>query len=494
MGTNPIFLTLLFCYGLHAACVEDANKDAEHEWYPGHILSFSGDTLTIKRFSDGGFPAETLKGSLWGIELDSSPEKIDSARKAIAGFSESDTIFYRAMCKSANGVAAYSIRTASDKSLNWKLLENRFAKGNSDLGGGNIVPAQPESLENIWGRSGGVALYFENDVVLDWLSFLPVTNSDENYTMGLSVEVLGNKMRYLNPVYGGRLLAESWHWTSPDTVYRPYQFSTMVGCTSFTPHQLRDSNVIEGDRPYASLFFLTDKEVRKSRDGRRTKVTAFTVGILGTSVSEYVQTTLHGWLRGDKEDCYLCSPPKPRGWDHQISNGGELTAEYETNWITTLFAAGLPGAFDGITGEEKRGYGVGYNTNANLGYTLKLGRMPKESFDFMNGLGSTSRAPTEKGKVNTDWSYYLFGDANGYFVLYNALLNGQFAHSDYSLSFQQTRHFVYDYKTGFTVEKPWNHVKLSLVCLLVSGHSPEFDGHYSRYHNWASTFLEIRWR
>ena len=91
-----------------------------------------------------------------------------------------------------------------------------------------------------------------------------------------------------------------------------------AGLLVFTPRNLGARNVVHGDRPYASLFFISSGRRYVSADTPVAYDTSLTVGVLGLAAAADVQHHLHD----------VTGSVQPKGWSHQISDGGEPTARY----------------------------------------------------------------------------------------------------------------------------------------------------------------------
>ena len=83
----------------------------------------------------------------------------------------------------------------------------------------------------------------------------------------------------------------------------------------FTPRDLGARDVVRGDWPYASLFFLSAGRRYASPVSRVAYDTSLTIGVLGLAAAADVQRVLHD----------VTGTVQPKGWSHQISDGGEPT-------------------------------------------------------------------------------------------------------------------------------------------------------------------------
>ena len=142
---------------------------------------------------------------------------------------------------------------------------------------------------------------------------------DRDYTGGMSITVSGERARdgwlSLDP-----LLRELDDLSTPqaNTDAANVHYARQIGLMAFTPSDTLVAQVQPDDRPYASLLFASNGRIRVDADDRGAWTSSVTIGVLGLSVTE----NLHGAVHE------LVGSERPRGYDHQISAGGEPTARY----------------------------------------------------------------------------------------------------------------------------------------------------------------------
>ena len=102
------------------------------------------------------------------------------------------------------------------------------------------------------------SIYLDNDnLALD--SYLHV-NEDRDYTMGLAGMFSGKPVRnwfIYRHLFDG---LEQLPWVANATAAEAYH-SVTIGDTAFTPDDLENREVIEGDRPYANLTFISATKI-----------------------------------------------------------------------------------------------------------------------------------------------------------------------------------------------------------------------------------------
>ena len=175
------------------------------------------------------------------------------------------------------------------------------------------------------------------------------------------------------------------------------------------------------DRPYASLISLTSTRLTPGTDDDTVWASSLTVGLLGTGVAESLHRGFHRVIGGDK----------PHGYDHQISDGGEPTLRY------TLRRQALLGRQSDVMGQRAdfkwavEG-SVGFITEAALLASGRIGRYSTPWWSLQPERSDFPLAPGRAGQREGD--LYLSYGAAVRLRGYNALLQGQFRHSDVTVS------------------------------------------------------------
>jgi hypothetical protein len=358
-------------------------------------------------------------------------------------------------------------------------------------------PVRPDDVTNYERHWEGFSVYLDQDV------FFPPA-FDQDYTMGVEFVCQGRWVRdrklikpveWLDTLFGLRgvhtrlqtdsLAPNESPPTSPDKLGFAVH-SIHSGNSAFAPAKatLGLTEPIYDDRPYASLLYL--KVRRTSAKGRQALVSDFTLGVLGLRVSEWVQTQIHK-SNGDV---------LPGGWPNQISDGGELTLKYRASprWLLVatnspkkhLVDMDLAGSLEG---------NLGYYTNASAGGRLRIGhvRSPWWAFernaiaDVRGGRSYRSRFGGDRGFLQ---ELYGWASAGGTAWAYNAFLQGQFRHSNVTLSFDEDsvapiKRFTADAQAGVTLRvRPGIFATYAVQWL-----SPTFGGPKQRIHSWGSIYF-----
>jgi hypothetical protein len=248
-----------------------------------------------------------------------------------------------------------------------------------------------------------------------------------------------------------------------------------AGLLIFTPHNVTSILPVVGDRPYASLFFLSQGRRYVLPESSVAYDSALTVGALGLEAAEAVQKTLHR----------LTNNAKPEGWQHQISAGGEPTARYSLA-RQQLIGQHLGRGFDSVDLKWTAAASAGTVTEASVALNARWGRIaspwwavtPEQSMYIMDPQPALPAVPAAS-------SPELFALAGFRFKLraYNAFLEGQFRHSDLRYSPAEVNVPLEDAWAGFELRTAWG---LELR-YLVRWESPELrSGIASRSFFWGS--------
>jgi hypothetical protein len=250
----------------------------------------------------------------------------------------------------------------------------------------------------------------------------------------------------------------------------------------YTPDRIDTSDVQRDDRPYASLMALTVS--RTSVGGtalERAWSSELSVGMLGLDAPGDIQRLLHRtrrWMTGNRV------PVDPLGWPNQISAGGEPTALYRTAYQQRL-------AGDGTSGRRKHWELVG-GVEGSLGYYTaaagevsgRLGAFTSEFWQFPRGLTSPAVGPRDEPAPGVRrWDLFAFGVLRPTIVAYNALLQGQFRPSVFTVT---PRHLLGEWEGGVGASLPAGPLQLQLVVQLAQGRTADFVGPKARNYTWGT--------
>ncbi|MDH5711736.1 MAG: lipid A deacylase LpxR family protein [Gammaproteobacteria bacterium] len=277
----------------------------------------------------------------------------------------------------------------------------------------------------------GIGIYIDQDM------FVPFSNEDRDYTMGMAFEFYWKKEKGIYPL--DNLVRSTSKWLGMTNTDNDIVYSFMLGSVVYTPDDLSDPLPVFNDRPYSSLIYLSNKRVLA--DHRKALAAEVSIGLLGTQLAESLQTQLHTTYRaasGSKE------PVDPQGWSHQISDGGELTMRLRLSGSLLQPDYSRTGRWDLTT---FYGLSLGYQTNLNVGVAVRAGsiRTPFWSlpFDPVNRGNFLPSAPEQE--------WYFWSALRSHLIIYDVLLQGQFRESDVQFSADQIERVVFDGAVGVTM-------------------------------------------
>jgi len=286
----------------------------------------------------------------------------------------------------------------------------------------SIAAASPSSAQ--WKDQGPVfTVIEENDLFLD---------TDRHYTQGF-------KQSFLHT--DGYL--PGWaQWISEHIPVRGFDLDThkfgyQMGQSIFTPTDLRATQLLKDDRPYAGWLYTGVILQRRGMLHDRWPVLEnfqIDAGIIGRhSMAEEAQIGIHEWRGFDS----------PKGWRNQIHDEPGIALKYERSWI---FSPTRDGArwIDLI---PRAGLSLGnVDTSFRIGAMLRLGvNLPNDfGVETISSLTTPAggRAPNHAGR---EWGFYVFGGGEASTVLYTAFLDGNlFRHSHHV----EKEPFVGEWKAG----------------------------------------------
>jgi len=223
----------------------------------------------------------------------------------------------------------------------------------------SVLPATPDDpVRPEESHDTGWSLYVDNDA-------FTLVNRDQKYTGGAALTLSGHRaVEYpwsLDPALASLNRLTGWsglYGRQPARVSHSWE----IGATAFTPEDIEVREPIPDDVPYASLIFVSNtRQVVVPRD-RVSYQSSFAVGVLGADIVPALQRVMHRWM-GDTV---------PRGWDNQISDGGEPTALYRVARQQTHFVSDVPGSLD-YELKSTVGGSAGYTTQVMTGLNWRWG-------------------------------------------------------------------------------------------------------------------------
>jgi len=280
----------------------------------------------------------------------------------------------------------------------------------------------------------GWALYIDNDL-------FALRDGDRDYTGGLSLTLSGARSKdywfSLNPALEAvdNLTSVSNLHSQSDRQLHSIEF----GFTVFTPSNITEVDQQTGDRPFASLIYLSNTKESIDLENDSAWVSSFTIGILGSKLVQELQTEIHK-VTGSEE---------PVGWKNQISDGGELTFRYSLA-KQNLFHFNYQGD-NNLEVSTTSQASVGYLTEVSFGMAARIGEFDTPWYSFRPQFNDYSEKSANLAGIKKGTNeLYFWGGFNLHARLHNSFLQGQFKHSDAAFSRSEIRPFVADAWLGVT--------------------------------------------
>lgn len=259
--------------------------------------------------------------------------------------------------------------------------------------------------------------------------------NDADYTGGLALTLSGD-------LYEQPDAAPEWIQRLDKQlgmVAQRYRYEAEIGGAAFTPLRITQSGVQHDDRPYAGILYASATLVRWG--GAQSAATTILAGVLGSDLAPAAQRRIHRAMGSDE----------PRGWHHQISDGGELTFRVMHEVTRATAVRDLGGT--NVQWLYRMSAGAGVLTDVGLGVAVRFGQFTDSHWAIHSSpLGLSDRMIASGSR--SDRFFYVTAGAR--LSLYNAFLQGQFRHSDLTVGDNDRRKLVPDASFGFALDTPRN--------------------------------------
>ena len=316
--------------------------------------------------------------------------------------------------------------------------------------------------------SNGWNLQFDNDALA------LMRTADRNFTAGLTLTLAGTRARdywlsldhplgWINTALG---MPPSERWVR--------RHSVELGAAGFTPDDLAASAPVSDDHPYACLPFIANSRLDIAPEGNVAYQSTLLLGVLGTDLCEHIQREVHE----------VTGATRPRGWDNQISEGGEPTLRYSLTRLQPLFSEDVPNT-ELIWNLEAS---AGLTTGIGTGLSGRWGRLAKPWWSHTPAQTEyVSLSSSGSGHPRGTKEYFVWGGAMLRLRAYNALLQGQFRDSRVTFSRNELRALLGEAWLGATAAAT-ARIHLSFV---LRAQSPELRTGDQSVPVWGSIIVSV---
>lgn len=334
--------------------------------------------------------------------------------------------------------------------------------------------AYAEAESNLIGKeqkyNSGWLLNLDNDILAE---------RDRDYTGGIALTLSGSRAtKYLFSLEGVRnWLDDLFGINRLYTKHPHFQLhSVQYGAMLFTPGDITDPAPIFDDRPYGSLFYLSNTALTVAPANDTAWLSTLTFGFLGLNAAEYVQEAIHAVTDSDVAN----------GWDNQISSGGEPTLMYTLSAQHNHFGADRTSSRH----ELKTAYeaNAGFSTDVNASLSWRWGRIntPWWSFNPQHSDYIQLGAPVVAGSKQADkGELYVWAGTTVKYRFYSSLLQGQFRDSIVKFSSDELEKLLAQLWLGAT----WEFASNIRGSFFYRVSSKEFKGPNAHYPVWAGLVI-----
>lgn len=321
------------------------------------------------------------------------------------------------------------------------------------------LDANKSRLKDSW------ALAFDNDVLVPG-------GRDQDYTYGINFTQTGEAARSANLSIQAPLIAlDNWLGNQHDSIATTETVSREIGVFGFTPEDINLTEANPNDRPYASLVYLSSSREQIDLVDNLAWKSTLTIGVLGLGLVGELQEIVHEATRSEN----------PKGWDNQISDGGELTGRYQIARQRYLESAS-----DHLEVKSTVQVSLGYLTEASWGLSFRSGNIHSPWSSFNPELASYGEKSSYSSAVKPVNEHYFWAGFAIKARAYNAFLQGQFRNSKVHYDRHQLNQFLVEGWLGYTFAFKQGY----RVSYVLRGHSSEIkEGAADRDLLWGGVIV-----
>jgi hypothetical protein len=307
----------------------------------------------------------------------------------------------------------------------------------------SIASSKPTKTQPNTSRS----FAFDND------AFVPGSR-DQDYTYGLNLTFVGKGAK---DQWASLHVPLNWldqriglnHRVSISIVSSKIEY----GLFGFTSEDIALAEPEQGDRPYASLIYVSSTSERYDAARQISWQSTLTLGFMGLNLVGDIQDWVHSKIGAQQ----------PQGWDSQISDGGEPTARYSVARQRLMYKSD-----SGLEIKTTTQGSVGYITEANWSLSLRVGGIHTPWVSFNPELTSYGEKSihSQVGKVS---EHYFWTGVSLKARAYNSFLQGQLRDSAVTYDSDELNHGIVEAWVGYTIALKEGYS----FSYLVRGHTSE---------------------
>lgn len=303
---------------------------------------------------------------------------------------------------------------------------------------------QPAKPTHSW------AFAFDNDVLVPG-------HRDQDYTYGLNFTQTGTNAQAANLTLNQPLVAiDDWIGFEHSSLSTEETFSREMGAFGFTPEDITVSAANPGDRPYASLIYLSSSREQVDLVDNIAWKSTLTVGVLGLGLVGELQNIAHQGTEGKEA----------KGWGNQISEGGELTGRYVI--ARQKYFANFS---ENVEVKSTVQASVGYLTEASWSLSMRTGKIHSPWSSFNPELASYGEKSSYSSNAKSVSERYFWAGVAIKARAYNTFLQGQFRSSAVTYEHHQLNPLLVEAWAGYTFAFKQGY-RFSYV---LRGHSSEIE-------------------
>ena len=314
-------------------------------------------------------------------------------------------------------------------------------------------------------RTKSWALAIDNDV------FVP-GGRDQDYTYGINFTQTGKManealLSFDKPL----MIVDDFIGNHHKPIGVQQTFSREIGAFGFTPEDINASKANPNDRPYASLIYASSSREQIDLVENIAWKSTFTLGVLGLSAVGKLQNWVHEATGSEK----------PKGWDNQISNGGELTGRY-----VIAHQKYLDDISGGLEVKSTLQASIGYLTETSWSLSFRQGIIHSPWASFNPELASYGEKSSYTSNAKSVNERYFWGGVTIKARGYNASLQGQIRENAVSYNRNQLNPVLVEAWAGYTFAFKEGY-RISYV---LRGHSSEIkEGAGNRNLLWGGVII-----